>query len=637
MPIWKPKAEWRPPNLTDLPPDWSQAKRIAIDTETRDDDLRELGIGVRRGGHAVGFSFAIEDGPSHYLPIRHAGGDNLPETGVLSYLRAQVKNFKGDYVGANLSYEMDYWLEEGIEFHPKAKFRDIQIADPLVYELHRRYSLDSVAERYGVPLKDEELLREAAKAFGVDPKAQLWKLAARYVGPYAIGDAERPLMILRRQERVIESNNLWDIWNLETDVLPVLVRMRRRGIRIDVKKLEEIEFWTLHEEAKALKFVKTQTGIKLGGGDLWKAKNLAPVFEMLGVPLSYTKTGQPEINAEVFKSNTNPVIQTIQRARKVNKLRTTFAASIRRYETNGRIHATFNQIVAAHAAGDVKGVRFGRLSATDPNLQQQPNPEKDPELAGEWRKIYLPEEGAEWACCDYSQQEPRWTTHFAAVMNLPKAREMAQAYHDDPDLDNHQFMSELTNRKRSMAKIIYLGICYGEGGAKLCAQLGLPTRWALSSGRYRTRKIDYFDNEQSAYDARSKLIDGGGYIWLAAGQKGQGIMDQFDERAPFIRLLAKMAQKVAGQRGHIITGGGRHLHFPKKRDGTYDWTHKALNRLIQGTSADQTKKAIVEIDRAGFPINLQVHDEANSSVTDRKQAVCNRGNYAHDYDCFGTL
>ena len=430
LPLWTPDSDWQPPSLSDLP-DWSNFKRVGMDSETRDDHLKQLGIGVRRGGYMVGASLAMEDGPSFYLPFRHEGGDNLDPDQVIAYLKYQAKHFSGDYVGANLSYDMDYWLEEGIEFHPEAKFRDIQIADPLIYELHQSYSLQNIAQRYGLPGKDEDLLNEAAACYGVDPKSGMWKLPARYVGAYATADAVQPLLTLRRQERLIDDKDLWDIWNLETDVLPVLIRMRRRGVRIDQDKLQQIEEWSCVEERKALDLIKRETGVNIEFGDVWKAGALAPALEHIGVRLTKTSTGQPSIDKDILKTIDHPVAQAMSWARRVNKMRTTFAASIRRYMVNGRIHCTFNQIARENEKGAQRGVRYGRVSAEDPNMQQQPSPDKDPALAGEWRKIYLPEEGALWACCDYSQQEPRWTTHFAALMDLEGARAAAKAYHDD--------------------------------------------------------------------------------------------------------------------------------------------------------------------------------------------------------------
>jgi DNA polymerase I-like protein with 3'-5' exonuclease and polymerase domains len=610
MPLFEPESDWRPPTMGDLP-SWAEAKRLCIDCETRDTHLKELGIGVRRGGYITGVSFSIEDGPTHYLPVRHEGGDNLPVEAVFGYLREQARLFKGDLVGAHLAYDLDYLWEEGVEFPNVRFYRDIQVADPLINELHNSYSLQSIAERRGLPGKDEDKLREAARAFGVDPKNGMWRLPARFVGRYAEADTAQPLLILRRQEREIDEKDLWDIWNLESQVLPVLVRMRRRGVRVNMDKLAGIEEWSLAQEAEALARVQHESGIRVAVGDVWKAGAIAPALEAIGIQLGTTSTGQPQIDKDVLSGIDHPVAKALGWARKVNKLRTTFAASVRRYEVNGRIHCTFNQIaVDDGTGGGIKGARYGRLSCVDPNLQQQPSRD---EFAARWRSIYEPEEGSLWATNDYSQQEPRWTTHFAAVMDLEKARQAAQAYHDDPLLDNHTFMAELTGLPRKYAKNVYLGLCYGEGGAKLSHDLGLPTRWALagkwSMGR---REIEYFATQQEAFNARRERESG--YVFEAAGEEAQGVLDAFDERAPFIRQLAKKAEETAKKRGYVTTIGGRRLHFPQRNDGSYDWCHKALNRIIQGSSADQTKEALVALDREGRFIQLQVHDEIDCSV-----------------------
>ena len=599
--------------MSDLP-SWKGAKRVGVDTETNDEHLKELGVGVRRGAYMVGISFAIEDGPSFYLPFRHEGGDNLDEKQVLGYMREQGATFEGDVVGMNLSYDLDYLWDSEIYFPAVRFFKDIQIADPLIYELHNAYSLKEIAKRYGLPGKDETKLREAAAAYGVDPKSGLWRLPARYVGEYAEADAAQPLLVLRKQERQIDEKDLWGIYDLESRVLPVLVRMRRRGVRIDQDKLEQIEDWSLKEEAAALDYVHKATGVRIEVGNVWKAEGLVPALEYIGIELPMTSTGAKSVSQEVFAMVDHPVTKALARARKVNKLRTTFAASMRTHMTNGRIHCTFNQIARESETGEQKGVRYGRISATDPNLQQQPNPEKDPEIAGEWRKIFLAEEGAQWCVADYSQQEPRWTTHFAAVMGFPGAREMAKEYHDNPKLDNHTMMAELTGLDRYPAKTVYLGLCYGEGGAHLCDGLELPTRWACAWGKWDDRATQYFETQSEADALREEL--GEGFVWRAAGQEGQAILDKFDERAPFIRKVANAAKKRANERGYVTTILKRRLHFVKE-GGKYGWTHKAFNRVIQGSAADQMKKALVEIDAAGYWMMLQVHDEAGSSVEDR--------------------
>ena len=611
LPLFEPTTSWKAPRISDLP-SWKGMKRISIDCETRDDKLKDLGIGVRRGGYAVGFSFTIEDtGFSTYLPIRHAGGDNMIEAEVLRYLRSNAKEFDGQLVGAKLDYDLDYLWQEGI-FFPNVKFyRDVQIADPLIYELHESYSLLNIGKRYNIVSKDEEGLRAAAKVYGLDPKKGLWQLPARHVGQYAQHDTVSPLQILREQEKLIDQQDLWQIWNTESQVLPILVKLRRRGVRIHQDKLAKICQWSKDEETKALQQVKELTGVDIGVGNVWKPDAIAPALQEIGIQLNKTSTGKYNIDKDVLNDIDHPVAKHIARARKVNKLRTTFGESIYRYMVNGRIHCTFNQIAVEDDQGDQKGARYGRLSSEDPNLQQQPSRD---EFAAMWRSIYIAEEGAIWGINDYSQQEPRWTTHFAALCKFTGAEDAAKRYREDPSTDNHQMMSELTKLPRKKAKDIYLGLCYGEGGAKLCRTLGLPTRWALSSGFGRDRVITYFDTKMECLEARYKK-ETECKIWEAAGTEGQEILDQFDARCPYVRLLAKEASKKAQQRGWVRTIGGRVLHFPKKDDGTHDWTHKALNRIIQGSSADQVKLALIEID-SQMPdtfLQLQVHDELDGS------------------------
>ena len=625
LPLFAPTSDWRPPNLDDLPQSWAGVRRIGIDTETCDPQIKQMGCGVRRDGFMVGVSIAFEDGPSYYLPFAHAETeDNLPKEKVLAYLRHGAKTFDGELVGAKLDYDLDYLWDSEIFFPQVEFYRDVQIADPLIYELHFQYSLQKISERWDLPGKDEELLRQAAKAYGVDPKGGMWRMPARFVGQYAEVDAERPLQLLQRQERKLYDDDLTGIWDLESKVLPVLVKMRQRGVRIDADKLEKVEQWSLEQEIEALNFVSRETGWKLSPDDTWKSEALGPALRAAGIPLEKTSKGTDSIRAEQLALSDNPVAKKVVWARKVNKLRTTFAASIRRYWIDGRIHCTFNQIAAETEGGDQKGVRYGRLSCRDPNLQQQPSRDS---FAQDWRRIFLPEQGDLWCSDDYSQQEPRWTTTIAAMMNFEGARDAAKAYRDDPTMDNHDFMTNLVfqitaedtekdvwNKKRKQAKAIYLGLCYGEGGAKLCDDMGLPTRWAV---RPRRGAVMFFESRNDALDWRAE--NEGGFMWRAAGVEGQNIIDKFNDRAPYIGKLAKKAKEMAEKRGWVKTIGGRKLHFPLGDDNSYDWTHKALNRIIQGTSADQMKRAIVEIDREGFHLMLQVHDEVALSVQNEKQ------------------
>lgn len=612
-----PESDWAPPGMATLPA-WPTRGRVCVDVETCDPQLKKLGIGVRRGGFIVGVSFTIEGGPTFYLPFRHEGGGNLDEDQVRRYVADQAACFEGTLVGANLPYDLDYLEEWGAPFlsvRKISRFSDIQIADPLIYELHQSYSLAAIADRWGQPGKDETLLHQAAEACNFDPKAELWRLHSKYVGPYAEADTKQPLELLRLQEAKIQKEGVSAIWDLECKVLPCLVRIRRRGIRIDEAKLGKVEAWAQAEEAEQLRIVEHETGITLASENVWKATALVPILEKIGQPVGLTPTGKPSVSRNDFKSG-HPVAEALNRARKMNKLRTTFAASIRRYMTNGRIHSTYQQMAREGDGGAEQGARYGRLSNTDPNLQQQPSHD---DFAHFWREIYVPEPYCQFAEADYSQQEPRWTTHFAAAGGFEGADIAAQTYHDDPMVDSHSMMAAITGLPRQQSKGIFLGLCYGEGGAKLSRTCGLPTRWAVLVGR----KMYYAETAEGAERILNSLGKGQGRMWETAGIEGQKIIDQFDEAVPYVRMLAKASTKTAMQQGFVMTIGGRKLHFPRKpaiAGGGYDWGHKALNRIIQGSGADQTKEALVACDAAGFYVQLQVHDSIGASVANRREA-----------------
>ncbi len=612
-------SDWGAPDLNTLP-SWEGAKRVAIDCETRDPDLRKLGPGAGRrpNSYITGISFAIEDGPGGYLPIRHEGGGNLPLEGVLAYLRAQAKVFTGDLVGANLPYDLDFLAGDGIEFERVRYFRDIQIADPLICELHDSYSMQAIAERWGFHGKDEALLRAAAVDYGIDPKKDMWMLPAKFVGKYAEEDTRLPLNILRRQEREIDEQDLWGVYNLESKLLPILTGLRRRGVRIDCDRLDMIERWALEKETEALAQVRSITGHRIAVGDVWKPEVIAPALEHIGIKLNKTSQDKPNIDKELLGSIDHPVADLLERARKVNKLRTTFASSVRDHMVNGRLHGTFNQLRRQKddESDGTAGAAYGRLSSEHPNLQQQPARD---EFAMMWRAIYLPEEGEMWASNDYSQQEPRMAVHYACLARgligehaWRSALAARDAYRNDPNTDNHQMMADMAGIKRKAAKEIYLGLSYGMGGAKMCRKLGLPTMMAVRGPR------------GVLYDATSpegqRLAAEGARRFEAAGPEGQRLLDTFDAKVPFVKRLAKACEQRAKAVGYITTLSGRRCRFPKDPHGNFDWAHKALNRLIQGSSADQTKMAMVACAEAGLDIILQVHDEIAFSVKNRDEA-----------------
>lgn len=601
LPLFDVASDWTPPDIAQLP-SWRGAARVGVDVETYDPHLKETGPSVRSGGHLIGVSFALEDGPAYYLPMRHEGGGNLTVGSVLSYLRTEASNYTGTVVGHNLNYDLDYLAEAGVTF-PSIKWqRDTMLADPLLDELQDSYSLDAVARRWGYPGKNTDLLERARANAGV-PKGQFHQLHSKYVGPYAEHDARLPLLISRRQERELEQQDLLQIYDLESQLQPVLLAMTRRGIRVDLDALQQVEDWALQEEKLALQAVRTATAIDVPVDGVWKKDLVVKALLADGVTLGRTPSGQPKVDKALLNaSGGSKAAAAILRARKVNKLRTTFVASVRAHLVGDRIHATFNQLRGEREYGALVGAR-ARLSMANPNLQQQPIRD---EFGPMWRAIYVADEGCTWASADYSQQEPRMLTHFAELCGLRGAKEMADRYRNDPTADNHNMMTifiygqeawdswdkPTKKRHRDPCKNIFLGLCYGMGSAKLARSVNLPTKWITN---YEGRQIE------------------------VAGDEAQKLLDKFNDAVPFVKELSQLCMRKAEQRGYIITVLGRRCRFPLRHDGTRDWTHKALNFLIQPSSADQTKKALIEVHKAGIPVQLQVHDELNASVRERTQ------------------
>lgn len=632
LPDFTPRSDWTPPNLAALP-SWSEAKRVALDVETHDPQLTTLGPGVRRDGYIVGVSFAIEDGPAAYLPVAHQAGGNLDRAQVFAYVRDQARAFKGDLVGANLPYDLDFLAEEDVRFTPRF-FRDVQVAEPLLDELQYTYGLDAIAERRGIPGKDESMLGRAASALGIDSKKQMWRLHSKFVGAYGEQDVRLPLQLLRLQEREIEEHGLWRIYDLESRLLPVLLKMRRRGVRIDFDHLDRMEAWSIKEEDAALNELARLTGIRLNREDTTKSSAFLPMIQQMGVPIPPTEgtahlpkdQQRPSLTADWLDTLAGPVGGLINRARKFNKLRGTFVASRRAHAVKGRVHPTFVQLRSEKpGADDDGGARYGRCASRDPNLQQEPA--RDEEIGPEWRKVYLPEEGSEWACLDYSQQEPRWAVHYAEELKEKGASAAGDRYRNDPSTDNHDMMTILIygqeawdswdkptrKAKRGNAKNIFLGLCYGEGEAKLCHDVDLPTVWEYRD--WAKRKVE------------------------VAGPEGRRLLDLFHRKVPWLAGTSRRASKFAAKNGFVRTVLGRRCRFPvalgpngkPKRDRlgrlVYDWTHKAFNRVIQGSSGDQMKKAMVDADEAGLvtedlsrdSVALQVHDELDGSFADRNR------------------
>lgn len=610
VPLWEPELNWKPTPVAEMP-SWTDAKRVCVDVECRDDHLYELGPGVRRGGYVCGIAFAFEDGPAHYLPIRHEGGGNLSADHVWAYMRDQARAFTGEVVFNSAPYDLDYLWENEVEFKRAQFHRDVQVGEPLLDELQKKYGLDAICARRGLPGKDESKLREHAKAWGIDPKTGLWRLHSGAVGNYAMGDVRAPLPLLRVQEKEIEEQNLRETYDLESRVTPALVRMTRRGIRVDLDELDRVEAWAKERLNEYIDKIHFLTGVRIGS--LSKGVEVAQALKRHGIDVPMVKHGGtgkvvPTIKKLWLQQQTDEVSKAIISGREFVKLLGTYVGGFRKHLVKDRLHPTFKQLVGASdededegdEEGDSSGARFGRCAAKHPNVQAQMKRSK--EIQKRWRKVIVPDEGKRWFKADLGQQEPRLTVHFAELCRLPGSKQAGDAFRDDPCFDPYQLMVELcktaadTDLKqlRDDLKEVYLGRCYGMGGGKLAKKLKLPTVW--------------------------KTNDRTGYEYEAAGPEAQEKIDRFDRGVPYVKALARLCTKSAKAKLYIIALGNRRVRFELDENGNIKDEHKALNKLIQGSGAHQTKKALVDLDAEGFPLQLTVHDEFGYSGTDEDEA-----------------
>ena len=583
-PIFTPQTEWVPPESF---PDLSKYDEISIDLETKDPDLKTMGSGSITGrSEIVGIALAVE-GWSGYYPIAHEGGGNLDKKKVMDYFRT-VLNYPSTKIFHNAMYDVCFIRAAGLKIN--GTIVDTMIAGSLVDENRFRYDLGSMGRDYLGRGKNEAVLNETAAIWGVDPKSEMYKLPAMYVGEYAERDAEMTLDLWQQMKQEIQHQDIESIFDLETELFPCLVDMRFLGVRVDVEAASQLKHKLLTEEKECLQKVKTETGVDT---QIWAARSIAQVFQKLNLPFDRTeKTNSPSFTKNFLKNHPHPIVKHIARAREINKAHTTFIDTILKHEHKGRIHAEINQL-----RSDQGGTVTGRFSYNNPNLQQIPARNK--ELGPMIRSLFIPEEGCKWGVFDYSQQEPRLVVHYAALQNLYGVDDVLDAYQEG-DADFHRIVAEMAEIPREQAKTINLGLFYGMGKNKLQAELGVNK------------------------------------------ERADGLFKQYHSRVPFVKQLMDNVMQRAQGRGRIRTLLGRlcrfHLwepnqfgiHKPLPHDAALAehgpgirraFTYKALNRLIQGSAADMTKKAMVELHKEGITPHIQVHDELDISVDNNADKI----------------
>lgn len=623
---WEIKDEWR---------DVSTADIIAIDTETCDPDLQTAGAGWARGtGHLLGVSIAAKWGDeiwSNYYPINHPHTNNFESEKVIEYITKCLASCKGPRVFANAEYDIGWLNRYGVPlaaFLEHGPIDDVLAMAVLVDETWLNHSLENVASFYCGEHKDEALLRNehVRSAYGIqNPKSDLWKLPAKFVGPYAEQDTVVTIKAYEALKPLIDAHpltgkSLWKVYDVERRLIPMLFEIHKRGVKVDMNRAEQVKADLKAEQIKLKKYLSDTVGFEvnpMSGDDLGRA------CDKLGIAYPRTaKTNKPSFTADFLDNSDSEFLQTVRQVRKIGKVESTFIDAVLEKAINGRIYPQLNALKRTEdGIGGSSGTITGRFSCVKPNLQQVSS--RDKVLAPIVRSMFLPDEGYLWGNFDYSQQEPRMTIHIAYMLHkigvpgLDRIAEAVKRFNDNPRTDNHQMVADLAGITRREAKTINLGLSYGMGALKLAKKLGLPTVW--ENGRE------------------------------VAGQEAKDLMKLFNTKVPYLKGFMNCASQRAASCGAVTTLLGRHSrynlwtsknfkqsqHLGSKtkedieadianRGAESDWygvslvranTFSAMNHVVQGSSADQTKLAMLTCyeNKIVLPYT-QIHDALDCPI-----------------------
>ena len=579
------KSEWLHP--TEFP-SMKGRQVVAIDLETCDTELIKMGPGwARKIGKVIGIAISSGDFTAYY-PIAHDGGGNMDKDVVLKYIKSVCEDESIQKVFHNAQYDIG-WLSV-LNIEVKGYIHDTMIASALLNENRYSYTLNSMVHEYLGEYKDEKVLKAKAEELGIDPKSEMYKLPAEFVGEYAEADAFLTFRLHEKMMLEIKNDALETVYDMECRLIRVIFNMTKRGVRVNMERAFALKRKLLVKEKNYLKRIKDITGSDV---QVWAARSVAKAFDDINLEYPRTTLGAPSFTQTFLETHSHELPRMITKARVLNKLQGTFIDGIKRHIHNDRLHAHINQI-----RGDSGGTVTGRFSMYAPNLQQMPIRS---EFGSELRKIFIPEQGEYWLSADYSQQEPRILTHFAILNKNKGAEDVQEAF--IKGLDFHRQTADMAGIPRRLAKTIGLGVMYGMGYKKLAVDLDIsPVEAKEMLKEFRT-KVPFMQGMLEDVMNRANKV---GTIRTYLGRKCRFDLYEpswYDPGVFHKALPLKQAQAEYG--GQI------------KRAGTY----KALNRLIQGTAADQTKKAMVDVyENLGIIPLIQVHDELNCSVKSDKEA-----------------
>lgn len=549
-------------------PNLQNEKLIALDLETYDPDIKTIGCRSPKS-YILGVSISTKD-KDWYFPLRHRHEENCNEENFFNWLR-DLSNIS--IVGANILYDLDFLQYTG--YKPQKNIFDVQFAEPLIDENRGSYSLDALGKIYfniGKEKSEIENFCEENKLRG-DARKHLYLMPSHIVGKYAKKDTRLTYDIFEKQIPILKEQELWNVFSMECSLLPLLLQMKEIGVRIDERKLITLQTKYEKKLAGAKKELHNITGFDV---NVYATESIKMAWEKMGYPFVYTQKGNPSFSHYVLENHGSELAKKITEVRKYEKVYNDYIIGIRRFITNGRIHASFHPL-----RNDNFGTVSGRFSSSNPNLQQMPS--RDPEIKKDIRGLFIPEKGHSWVKGDYSQIEYRIFAHYARGKGSDELRE---AYRNDPTIDFHQRLADIIGESRTMAKTINFGAIYGMGIAKLCKSLNISE------------------------------------------EEGRSILNGYYNRFPFLKYTLNTASNVAKRRGYVKTIMGRRRRFKDKQ-----FCYRALNSIVQGSAADLLKAAMVATYEQGiFKIlkpHITVHDEMDCSMPNTKEgeeALCEMKN-----------
>jgi len=517
-----------------------QAKRIVIDIETYDPLLLDKGVSyIYDLGYILGIGIKLDNEPAQYYPLRHRREVNYDNDAVRTYLRSIPATV--DIVCHYAPYDIG-WLNHSMGFNHAGKIRDTLIMAQLDHNTSSSYSLDYLSKTMGLGMK-----------IPIDPK-KLPDLPINTVAQYCCQDVE---LTAKLDDRLATHRNS-DAANREFALIPILVKMKHKGIRIN-----EIQLGALQGEFTRL--LNYQLGL-CGIDDIWANARIVELFNRLGISYPRTKptkrhtSGFASFPTWFLESITDPKVIALHTARKLHRLINTFCVGIRNYIKNERIHPDF-----FNGRSEYGGTITGRFSSGHPNVQQIPHRSSEGNLL---RSAFIPDDSKILVKFDYKQQEPILMLHYASKLNLSDIQKWRDLY-TSPDADFYQPIQNSMNIERFPAKTITLATCYNMGPEKLSRMM-------------------HIDMKQSV----------------------QYLM-QFRDTVKWLKPLKDHCLTIANGRGWIRTIGGRRLQFNRAS------ANDSFNHLIQGSAADQTKQAMINIhEQLGLVPLLQVHDELLYELTE---------------------